>query len=279
MKNNFALSLSPGTAIYSQLASVLRGRIARGEWPEGSAIPTLDELSEEYGVARVSVRQAVLLLVSEGLLSSRRGRRTTVIKTGLYERTLSTGVTAPLEQVSQFSSRIIATTEESELPSFAKGLGKAAQSYIKVRKIDHDAGEPYAVSDIFVAKTVYNRIPKRALTKFKVSRLVREALSVPLISAREKIMIASATPDEAASLDCPLAAPVAVVHRIYVNANSQIVYAGWSVYRGDRFFVERELLELVHGDVANIGEQPDVQVCAETEKKVARASLKAKSAE
>lgn len=255
MKNNFALSLSPGTAIYSQLASVLRGRIARGEWPEGTAIPTLDELSEEYGVARVSVRQAVQLLVTEGILSSRRGRRTMVIKSGLYERTLSTGVTAPLEQVSQFSSRIIATTEEPELPSFVRGLGKAARSYIKIRKIDHDAAEPYAVSDIFVAKSVYDRIPKRAMAKFKISRLVREVLSVPLVSAREKIMIAAASLEEASSLDCPLAAPVAVVHRVYVNADSQIVYAGWSVYRGDRFFVERELLELVHGDIPHTGVQ------------------------
>jgi hypothetical protein len=52
------------------------------------------------------------------------------------------------------------------------------------------------------------------------------------------------------ALNCPVSAPVAVVQRVYVDAHGRIVYAGWTVYRGDRFLVERELNELVQSDAA-----------------------------
>ncbi len=245
------LRSSSGTTLYSQLASVLRGRIARGEWPVGHEIPRLEDLCKQYGVARISARQAIQMLVTEGLLSAHRGRRTVVINNGLYERTLSTGVAAPLEQVPGFSSRILHKSEHTSLPSFAAGLGHPEAAYMHIRKIDQERDRPYAVSDIYVAKSVYKRFPRNAEGYVKISRLVREALTAPLVSAREKIMVAAANTDEATALKCPISAPVAVVQRVYTDGEGRIVYAGWSVYRGDRFLVERELLELVHGDLHN----------------------------
>jgi GntR family transcriptional regulator len=239
---------SSGTTLYSQLASVLRGRIARGEWPVGHEIPTLDELSAQYGVARVSARQAVQMLVSEGLLSARRGRRTMVINAGMYERTLSTGVAAPNEQLPGFAAKLLEKVEGVALPSFAAGLGKADKNYVRIHKIDRDGQDPYAVSHIYIASSVYRSFPRHAEERVKLSRLVRGALTSPLMSARERIMVAAASQEEAIALNCPMAAPVAVVQRVYTDGEGRVVYAGWSVYRGDRFLVERELFELVNGD-------------------------------
>ena len=63
---------------YAQLADLLRQRVARGVWPLGHKLPSLDELVAEFGVARVTVRQAVDLLAREGLLSPQQGRGTFV---------------------------------------------------------------------------------------------------------------------------------------------------------------------------------------------------------
>ena len=95
-------------------------------------------------------------------------------------------------------------------------------------------------------------IPQESATaaeRLKVSRLVRSVNKSPLISARERISVSSANPEESAALKCPLAAPIAVVQLVYVDARGYVVYAGWSTYNGDRFLVDRELLELVHGEV------------------------------
>jgi GntR family transcriptional regulator len=63
---------------YAQLADLFRGRISRGVWTEGQALPTIEQLTREFDVARVTVRQAINLLAREGLVSPERGRGTYV---------------------------------------------------------------------------------------------------------------------------------------------------------------------------------------------------------
>lgn len=65
---------------YLQVASVLRRRIRNGHWSVGAKIATLEELEHEFGVARVTVRQAIDLLQGEGLVKSFQGRGTFVTK-------------------------------------------------------------------------------------------------------------------------------------------------------------------------------------------------------
>ena len=43
---------------YAQLADLLRGRIERGVWGPGTRLPSLEQLIEEFSLARVTVRQA-----------------------------------------------------------------------------------------------------------------------------------------------------------------------------------------------------------------------------
>ena len=50
-----------------------------------------------------------------------------------------------------------------------------------------------------------------------------------------------------AALGVPLSSPVARVERLFIDAKERIVYAGRSVYRGDRFLIERDLLEIASG--------------------------------
>ncbi|MFA5608849.1 MAG: GntR family transcriptional regulator, partial [Alcaligenes sp.] len=51
----------------------LRARLERGEWPVGTRIPTLEELMQEYGVSRATVRAALDELENEGLIERTRG--------------------------------------------------------------------------------------------------------------------------------------------------------------------------------------------------------------
>jgi GntR family transcriptional repressor for pyruvate dehydrogenase complex len=56
------------------LADHLRENILRGELPEGSPLPTERELGEKSGLSRASVREALRILESEGLIQTRPGR-------------------------------------------------------------------------------------------------------------------------------------------------------------------------------------------------------------
>lgn len=67
-----------GVSRYALLAHEMRLRVVKGIWPAGSAIPAESELAREFGVALGTVRQALAVLVAEGMLERLQGRGTFV---------------------------------------------------------------------------------------------------------------------------------------------------------------------------------------------------------
>ncbi|MEN3745970.1 GntR family transcriptional regulator [Sphingomonas sp. HF-S3] len=67
------------TPLYLQLQKGLRNAIENRVVQADAAIPTERELAEEFDISRITVRKAVDGLVSEGLLSRRRGAGTFVV--------------------------------------------------------------------------------------------------------------------------------------------------------------------------------------------------------
>ena len=64
--------------LYMQLQKVLRDAILSRILSPQAAIPPERDLAEEFGVSRLTVRKAVDGLVSEGLITRRRGAGTFV---------------------------------------------------------------------------------------------------------------------------------------------------------------------------------------------------------
>ena len=75
MKNPVKNSADPA---YLQVAAALRGLIADGTYPLGGKLPSALTLSRQFRVSPMTVRQALLLLMEEGLLRSIQGSGTYV---------------------------------------------------------------------------------------------------------------------------------------------------------------------------------------------------------
>ncbi|MBD1381568.1 GntR family transcriptional regulator [Bacillus sp. IB182487] len=58
-------------------------RIQEKEWPANSMIPTENELMAEFNVSRTTIRQAVSILVQEGILEKKQGKGT-IIKPSVF---------------------------------------------------------------------------------------------------------------------------------------------------------------------------------------------------
>ena len=56
------------------VADQLRQRIVSGELAEGDRLPPEEELTEQFGIARTTLREALRVLESQGLISIKRGR-------------------------------------------------------------------------------------------------------------------------------------------------------------------------------------------------------------
>ena len=82
---------SKSGSLSRQVARHLRSRIMQGEVSPGARLPSETEIAVDYGVSRVTVRTAITLLESQGLVDVRHGSGTfvsdfgTEIKAGIQE--------------------------------------------------------------------------------------------------------------------------------------------------------------------------------------------------
>ncbi|MGK0699708.1 GntR family transcriptional regulator [Priestia flexa] len=67
-------------ALYLQVKDILVKRIQEKVWPPNTLIPTEQELMEEFEVSRTTLRQAITMLVQDGLLEKKQGKGT-IVKT------------------------------------------------------------------------------------------------------------------------------------------------------------------------------------------------------
>ena len=65
-----------GVSLYYQVAESIKAKIESGEWPRGSRLPSEPELTVLFAVSRSTIRQAISILVKEGLLVRKQGSGT-----------------------------------------------------------------------------------------------------------------------------------------------------------------------------------------------------------
>lgn len=64
----------PITPLYVRIASDIREQIRSGTLKPGDRLPSTRELQERYGAGTTAVRNAMLVLRSEGLVEGHQGR-------------------------------------------------------------------------------------------------------------------------------------------------------------------------------------------------------------
>lgn len=66
------------TPVYRQVAAVLRERIENGTYQPGKRLPSITGLVQEFGIAQLTARKALHLLVEEGIAEMTPGMGTFV---------------------------------------------------------------------------------------------------------------------------------------------------------------------------------------------------------
>jgi GntR family transcriptional regulator, transcriptional repressor for pyruvate dehydrogenase complex len=80
MTNSFAPVEGPSRALSYLAAEAIRNRIERGELAPGDRLPAERVLTEQLGVSRTALREALKMLESMGMLEARTGRGRFVVQ-------------------------------------------------------------------------------------------------------------------------------------------------------------------------------------------------------
>lgn len=75
-----------GSPVYIQIHNQLREQIEAAKWRVGDKIPAERELAADFGVSRMTLRQAIQTLVDEGVLERRVGAGTFVASRKVQEK-------------------------------------------------------------------------------------------------------------------------------------------------------------------------------------------------
>ncbi len=227
---------------YAQLADLLRQRVARGVWALGHKLPSLDELVTEFGVARVTVRQAVDLLAREGLLSPQQGRGTFVTGQPAQDRwlRLETSLRDLADVYRDDKPKLTLIEEASAMPVLQKQDGKPAARYHFMRRVHSRNGEAYCVISIYLDDRVFRMAPRRFRRETVVPVLL-ELPKVRIARARQTLAISTADLEVAGYLNINVNAPVAEVRRVCTAPDGTVLYLGEVTYRGDYIHFEMDL--------------------------------------
>lgn len=226
---------------YIQLTTLFRRRIESGQWPVNQQIPTIEELAEECGVARATIRQALGVLEDERLIERYRAKGTFVIRKPQEDLwcEVSTDWSGLLTATPGATIEMLSNEKRQGPPHLAHPAGELAPSYRYLRRRHWRRNEPFLVAESYIDERL--RIPQKDFETKSVLRMIHDVPGLEIVDARQTLTISTADMETAALLKLSINAPVAVIRRWAVDRAGTLVYIGEGIYRGDVVRVDFKL--------------------------------------
>lgn len=214
------------TIRYRAIADELRDRISAGEFAAGRLLPSEAELSGAYDVSRVTIRKALEVLRSDGLVDSRQGFGWFVAvdpvsqslgRLGTIESQLAESGAAPIRKILDFGY-----TEPPEAVALVLGDGPV----LSVRRVNLADGAPFARVTVWCPERLSAELSRADVERSSFYEL----LDVALGGATQTIGAAAASDDDAEVLDVPAGSPVLVCDRVTRDADGTPVLVSEHVF-------------------------------------------------
>ncbi len=232
-------SLDParGIPLYVQLANLFRYKILSGAWPEHYRLDKFETLAAQFKVARITVRQAVALLVQEGLLSTQRARGTIVCAPAAAADLARPGQAAPSRfgQGREIQIEVLYKAKVAQLPQEFRTEFDVFESYVEITKVHRMHGAPFGMMRIFIAEPIFRQFPRRAIEKSAILALIFEHAPEQSKHVHQVLTVEVADFILAERLNYPFGSPVGKILRQSYGDDRRLSYAGISWYRGDSF--------------------------------------------
>lgn len=241
LRQSDVLKKSPGK-LYLHVANLMRGRLLSGRWEPGDQLPRLTMLAEEFGVANVTVRQAMQILEGEGLIRRRQGQGTFVEKAPPQPTLRMTWDWSSLVRSLEESPAelILVENRPADAPALRPGEGTPAEGYRYISKVHVYDGIPCAFVGVHLDRHCYEQEPSRFRNEMIIP--VLESLAdVRIEHGYQSLTIGFPDIDMAEMLRLPVNMPVGRVRRVLVDQHGRASYVGELVYRGDFVKLEIEL--------------------------------------
>ncbi len=223
---------------HRRIEQILRERIT--SMKPGDRLPSDAELVAEFGVSRMTARNAMQRLADEGLVARQPGRGSFVGERATHRRTdrLMTFSREMARQGRIPSSRLLARAIRPSTRAEATSLDLTPGTpIIEVRRIRVADGEPIAVEAAILIRSCAATVMSADLEHGSLHDAVARA-GLTLYAGTGTIGAAVATASDARLLELRRGDPLLVERRVIVDAQGQPVEATESRYAAIRYALE-----------------------------------------
>jgi len=231
---------SQGAApIYMQVAEILSAEIKsqRGAY---FALPSEGDLSREFGVSRVTIRQALKQLETRGAIYSEQGRGYFTTTSRMQGLSGFHSFTSEVQRLGgSAGSTLIDFATDASLPeAFRKHLKvDGTEAFIAIRRVRSIDGRPVALEEAYLPRSMYPQAERAAFEDGSLYDRMTRTWGVVPAWADALFEAMAATSEEARHLQIEPDAPVLVVWRVTATDTDQVCEYVRSIYRGDGFML------------------------------------------
>ena len=229
--------------LYHQLKDYLSAKISADNLQPGDPMPSEAQLAAQFGVSRITVRQAMTRLEFEGIIERRQGKGTFVSRPKLVHRNR---LLRSLEEEIQAQGRLpafhfIAFTEMLPSPKIQRELLCARDEPVYLlRRLKLVDGEPLAIETRLFPARVGQSFSRTNLGSLPIYQLIETVIGRFPKHLLETISCSVATEDEARDLQVPAGYPVLVGDHTMFDDHETPVECGKTIFRGDRYQIHLE---------------------------------------
>jgi GntR family transcriptional regulator len=231
--------------IFAQIRARLEDAITSGSLAPHQRIPSERQLSEHFGVSRMTVRQALDAIAHDQLVYSRPGQGTFVADRKIIEQ--------PLQHLTSFSEDILGRGMQPSSrvldqrivhPSFEMarlfGLAPTVQ-LVRLTRLRLADDEPLAIETVHIPAPYVPGLLDRDLAAESLYTVLDREYGLNLTGARQTIEAALPTAEEMGLLLMDEPQPVLRISRLTFDESDRVVEYVRSIYRGDRYHLTVEL--------------------------------------
>ena len=222
--------------LWYQIAQQLRGRIAAGELPPGSRLPTDRQLAADLQVSVITVRQALAALVDERLIVRHRGRGSFVIgqPASCRELRLIGSADGVIDQQQSEETDVLERAEIA-VPWEVAPLFPGSERVTFFRRLRREQGSPLSYALDYTLLAVGRRVERELLRRYPMIKIFRDELGIRLGSIKMSVGAVAATAEIAEHLAVDISSPILRFVGVATDATARTIGVTHMYYRADRF--------------------------------------------
>lgn len=227
------------TPLYVQLSDLLAREICSGRIRIGQLLPSEAEMSERYGISRITVRQAMARLVHEKLVQRERGRGTFAIGGKVETQVNQVNRSFEEEMHTQglpFRVRLLHYERLIPPPGVAATLQiPLGEKVYRLERLRLLRNRPFGIEIRYLPEMIGEKLPLKLVRSGSVYTMIQEVLKGPVARMQFVVSSVPASRAEARLLKTQIGAPLLVREHTYFASEDRPVLAGTVLFRGDLY--------------------------------------------